>query len=87
MLWSMREIYGTYGLTAVLRSIEILTLPMLENIQINENATQINDVTNEQNLLFNNRNFGYTRSPYYGILQAKGDAVILCLLTSKTLLS
>ncbi len=28
--------------------------------------------------IFNNRNFGYTRSPYYGILQAKGDAVILC---------
>ena len=32
----------------------------------------------EVKAIFNNRNFGYTRSPYYGILQAKGDAVILC---------
>jgi glycosyltransferase involved in cell wall biosynthesis len=28
-------------------------------------------------LIVNNRNFGHIRSPYYGILQAKGDAVIL----------
>jgi glycosyltransferase involved in cell wall biosynthesis len=27
--------------------------------------------------IFNNRNFGHIRSPYYGILQTKGDAVIL----------
>ena len=27
--------------------------------------------------IFNKRNFGHIRSPYYGILQAKGDAVIL----------
>jgi glycosyltransferase involved in cell wall biosynthesis len=27
--------------------------------------------------IFNNRNFGHIRSPYYAILQAKGDAVIL----------
>jgi glycosyltransferase involved in cell wall biosynthesis len=26
--------------------------------------------------IFNNRNFGYVRSPYYGILQAQGDAVV-----------
>jgi len=26
--------------------------------------------------IFNNRNFGYVRSPYYGILQAQGDAVL-----------
>jgi glycosyltransferase involved in cell wall biosynthesis len=26
--------------------------------------------------IFNNRNFGYVRSPYYGILQAHGDAVL-----------
>jgi glycosyltransferase involved in cell wall biosynthesis len=26
--------------------------------------------------IFNNRNFGYIRSPYYGILQAQGDAVV-----------
>ena len=27
--------------------------------------------------IFNKRNFGHIRSPYYGVLQAKGDAVIL----------
>lgn len=27
--------------------------------------------------IFNRRNFGHIRSPYYGMLQAKGDAVIL----------
>jgi glycosyltransferase involved in cell wall biosynthesis len=27
--------------------------------------------------IFNKRNFGHIRSPYYGILQARGDAVIL----------
>jgi polyisoprenyl-phosphate glycosyltransferase len=27
-------------------------------------------------VIFNTRNFGYIRSPYYGILQARGDAVI-----------
>ena len=27
--------------------------------------------------IFNKRNFGHIRSPYYGILQTKGDAVIL----------
>jgi glycosyltransferase involved in cell wall biosynthesis len=26
--------------------------------------------------IFNNRNFGYVRSPYYGVLQAQGDAVV-----------
>jgi glycosyltransferase involved in cell wall biosynthesis len=26
--------------------------------------------------IFNNRNFGHIRSPYYGILQAQGDAVV-----------
>jgi glycosyltransferase involved in cell wall biosynthesis len=28
-------------------------------------------------VIVNNRNFGYIRSPYYGLLQARGDAVIL----------
>ena len=28
-------------------------------------------------VIINNRNFGHIRSPYYGLLQAKGDAVIL----------
>lgn len=28
-------------------------------------------------LIVNNRNFGHIRSPYYGLLQAKGDAAIL----------
>ena len=28
-------------------------------------------------LIFNSRNFGHLRSPYYGLLQAKGDAVML----------
>ena len=27
--------------------------------------------------IFNNRNFGHIRSPYYAILQTKGEAVIL----------
>ena len=28
-------------------------------------------------IIVNTRNFGWTRSPFYGMLQAKGDAVIL----------
>jgi len=28
-------------------------------------------------IIVNARNFGHIRSPYYGILQSKGDAVIL----------
>lgn len=28
-------------------------------------------------VIFNNRNFGHIRSPYYGLLQARGDAAIL----------
>ena len=28
-------------------------------------------------LILNSRNFGHNRSPYYGLLQAEGDAVIL----------
>lgn len=28
-------------------------------------------------VIFNNRNFGHVRSPYYGLLQAKGDAVVI----------
>src|ERR1700722_7305070 len=27
-------------------------------------------------VILNNRNFGHIRSPYYGLLQAKGEAVI-----------
>ena len=32
---------------------------------------------NKIKLIFNSRNFGSVRSPYYGLLQASGDAVIL----------
>lgn len=31
---------------------------------------------NKIKAIFNSRNFGYIRSPYYGILQARGDAVL-----------
>jgi glycosyltransferase involved in cell wall biosynthesis len=35
------------------------------------------DTNKKIRLIVNSRNFGHIRSPYYGLLQAKGDAVIL----------
>lgn len=35
------------------------------------------EVDNNVRLIVNTRNFGHIRSPYYGLMQAKGDAVIL----------
>lgn len=35
------------------------------------------EVDNNVRLIVNTRNFGHIRSPYYGLMQARGDAVIL----------
>jgi len=43
-----------------------------------ENLRQLAAADEHIKVIFNNRNFGHIRSPYYGLLQAKGDAVI-CL--------
>ena len=37
----------------------------------------IADIDNNVKIIVNSRNFGHIRSPYYGLLQASGDAVIL----------
>src|SRR3989338_5789148 len=34
-------------------------------------------IDNNLKIIVNTRNFGHIRSPYYGLLQTKGDAVIL----------
>jgi len=44
------------------------TLPILKNIAEHDNKVKI---------IINSRNFGPFRSPYYGFLQGKGDAVIV----------
>jgi len=38
---------------------------------------QIAAEDNRVKVIFNNRNFGHVRSPYYGMLQATGDAVVI----------
>lgn len=43
------------------------TLPILRNIASNDKRVKV---------IVNSRNFGHIRSPFYGLLQAKGDAVI-----------
>jgi polyisoprenyl-phosphate glycosyltransferase len=43
------------------------TVPILKDIARNDNNVKI---------IVNARNFGHIRSPFYGLLQAKGDAVI-----------
>lgn len=44
------------------------TVSILKKIAVNDNNVKI---------IINSRNFGHIRSPYYGLLQASGDAVIL----------
>jgi glycosyltransferase involved in cell wall biosynthesis len=44
------------------------SIDILKNLAINDKKLK---------LIINSRNFGHIRSPYYGLLQAKGDAVIL----------
>lgn len=44
------------------------TVPILRSLAAKDNAVKI---------IVNSRNFGHIRSPYYGLLQARGDAVIL----------
>jgi glycosyltransferase involved in cell wall biosynthesis len=56
-----------------------------EHIVIDNNSTDktqnilIDTANNDKNLklIFNEKNFGHLKSPYYGILQSSGDAVIL----------
>lgn len=43
------------------------TIDLLKEIAFNDKSFKV---------IFNLRNFGHIRSPYYGILQAKGDAII-----------
>src|SRR3989338_10217990 len=43
------------------------TVPILKEIAQNDKKVKI---------IVNSRNFGHIRSPYYGFLQARGDAVI-----------
>lgn len=44
------------------------TVPILRSIAAKDKAIKI---------IVNSRNFGHIRSPYYGLLQARGDAVVL----------
>lgn len=51
----------------------------IDNASEDKTAQIIKEIIKEDDsvrLIQNARNFGYVRSPYYGILQAKGDAVI-----------
>ena len=56
-----------------------------EHIVIDNNSTDktqsiLIDIANTDKnlkLIFNEKNFGHIKSPYYGILQSSGDAVIL----------
>lgn len=52
----------------------------IDNASTDNTASIIRDIceTNDNvKLIINARNFGHIRSPFYGILQSKGDAVIL----------
>lgn len=58
-------------------SFEII---FIDNASTDNCANVIKDIIRRDNrvrLIVNNRNFGHIRSPCYGILQARGDAVVL----------
>ena len=53
---------------------------IIDNASTDETQKVIRKLCSENKrvkAIFNKRNFGHIRSPYYGVLQAKGDAVIL----------
>lgn len=52
---------------------------ILDNASTDNTAQILKDLASEDKhikVILNTRNFGHIRSPYYGMLQAKGDAVI-----------
>lgn len=52
----------------------------IDNASTDSTLTKLKEIAKRDNnvkLIANSRNFGHIRSPYYGLLQAKGDAVIL----------
>lgn len=53
---------------------------ILDNASTDNTAQKLRNLANNDKhikIIFNTRNFGHIRSPYYGMLQAKGDCVIL----------
>ncbi|MES2675979.1 MAG: glycosyltransferase family 2 protein [Pseudomonadota bacterium] len=52
----------------------------IDNASTDRTLEILKDIASEDEhvkIIVNSRNFGHIRSPYYGLLQAKGDAVIL----------
>ncbi|MES2825474.1 MAG: glycosyltransferase family 2 protein [Pseudomonadota bacterium] len=52
----------------------------IDNASTDRTLELLKDIASEDEhvkIIVNSRNFGHIRSPYYGLLQAKGDAVIL----------
>lgn len=52
----------------------------IDNASTDNTLDILKDIASEDEhvkIIVNSRNFGHIRSPYYGLLQAKGDAVIL----------
>lgn len=52
----------------------------IDNASTDNTLALLKDIAREDNhvkIIANSRNFGHIRSPYYGLLQATGDAVIL----------
>jgi glycosyltransferase involved in cell wall biosynthesis len=53
---------------------------IIDNCSTDKTQSIIREICKKNNkikAIFNSKNFGYIRSPYYGIMQAKGDAVLL----------
>jgi glycosyltransferase involved in cell wall biosynthesis len=53
---------------------------IIDNCSTDRTQSIIREICKKNNkikAIFNSKNFGYIRSPYYGMMQAKGDAVIL----------
>lgn len=52
---------------------------LLDNASTDNTEEKLREIAKQDNrikVIFNARNFGHIRSPYYGIIQASGDAVI-----------
>tara|TARA_B100001059_G_scaffold236797_1_gene290514 strand:+ start:10831 stop:11781 length:951 start_codon:yes stop_codon:yes gene_type:complete len=56
---------------------EILIIDNNSNDGTQQILKEMAKLDKEIKLIFNLKNFGHTRSPFYGLLQSKGDAVIL----------
>ena len=53
---------------------------IIDNCSTDNTQTIIREICKKNKkikAIFNRRNFGYIRSPYYGMMQANGNAVIL----------